>query len=220
MEDLNFAKDKNISFNDFMTNINSLILEGDKEKIFLVVNEIYFSKTLSLEVLKVLSIRIFINLDSINEDFNVLNEYNRETLVDLISSICKLNDRNQLRCTVIYKLDELTRSKNNFRIYSPITYRAITYINENYSKDINIKEFCKVVNINPAYFGRKFNKEVGCSFTYYLNKKRNDVAKKLVMNTDKKIADISHEVGYLDISHFYKNFKKYFGISPARLREI
>lgn len=220
MEDLNFAKDKNISFNDFMTNINSLILDGDKERIFSVINKIYFSKILSLEVLKVLSIRIFTNLDSINEDFNVLNEYSRESLVDLIASICKLNDREQLRCIVIYKLDELTRSKNNFRIYSPITHRAIKYINENYSKDINIKEFCKEVNINPAYFGRKFNTEVGCSFTYYLNKKRNDIARKLVMNTDKKIADISHEVGYLDISHFYKNFKKYFGISPARLREI
>ncbi|MGL4991704.1 MAG: helix-turn-helix domain-containing protein [Sarcina sp.] len=208
-----------LSFNDFITHLNVLILEGEKDQILLLIDKVYLSKILDLEALKVLSIRIFVNIDSINEEFNILNKYKREKLTDFISSICKLNKEEQLRELVLEKIDVLIKSKNNFNLYSPIVYRAIKYINENFNKDINIKEFCNMANVNSVYFGRKFTKEVGCTFSYYLNKKRNDVARTMIINTDKKIADISMEVGYLDTSHFYKQFKKYFKISPAKFRE-
>lgn len=220
MDSMSFVKDNSISLNDFITHFNILIFEGEKDELFSIINKLFLSDRLNLEILKVLSIRIFVNIDSISEEFDILNKYNRESLIHFISSICKVDNKNYLRCIVTHTLDEIIRSKDNFGIYSPIVYRGIKYINENYNSDLSIREFCLDVNINPVYFGRKFKQEVGCSFSYYLNKKRIDLARDFVVNTDKKISDISLEVGYLDVSHFYKQFKKNFGIPPAKLREI
>ncbi|MDO5363565.1 MAG: AraC family transcriptional regulator [Eubacteriales bacterium] len=35
-----------------------------------------------------------------------------------------------------------------------------------------------------------------------------------------KIEDIAREVGYLDISYFYKKFKQCYGVYPASLRSM
>ena len=53
----------------------------------------------------------------------------------------------------------------------------------------------------------------------YIISKRMDNARKLLINTDKKIKDISNEVGYKDIYYFTKVFKKEIGVSPSEYRK-
>ena len=78
----------------------------------------------------------------------------------------------------------------------------------------------KDFNINSSYLGQLFTKEVGMSFSDYLNKEKNSKAKELILNTNMKINDIAKQVGYADTSYFYRKFKKYYGVSPAMLREL
>ena len=92
--------------------------------------------------------------------------------------------------------------------------------NENYNKDLSLKSLALEYNVNTSYLGQVFTKEIGIQFSDYLNKIRNSVAKDLILNTNKKISDISKEVGYLDTSYFYRKFKKYYGVTPATLREL
>ena len=51
-------------------------------------------------------------------------------------------------------------------------------------------------------------------------KEKNSKAKELILNTNMKINDIAKQVGYADTSYFYRKFKKYYGVSPAMLREL
>lgn len=221
MKNMNLFKiNDTMSLNYFIKDINRCIFTGEKDEVFSFLDKLFLSEMMDLENLKVLAIRIFVSIDSMNEEFKIFTNYDRAEMLDFIGYIFKISDKEILRNKVVGRLDEIVTNKNNFSQYSPIINRAIKYINNNYNKDINIKEFCLEVNINPTYFGRKFNLELGCTFSYYLNRVRSDKARELIINTDKKIADISLEVGYLDISHFYKIFKKNFGVSPAKLREI
>ncbi|MGL4450590.1 MAG: helix-turn-helix transcriptional regulator [Sarcina sp.] len=215
-----FEFNNTINLNYFIRDLNVHIFNGEKEEVFSFLDELFLSEVMDIENLKILAIRILVSIDSMNEEFRIFNNYNRLEILSFIGSIFKIKDKETLRCKVIYKLDKIVTDKNEFLKYSPIINRAIKYINTNYNKDISIKEFCTEVNIHPTYFGRKFSLELGCTFSYYLNKVRSERARELILNTDKKIADISLEVGYLDISHFYKIFKKNFGIPPAKLREI
>lgn len=209
-----------INLNYFIKDINLYIFSGEKQKFFSLLDKLFLLEDIEIENLKILVIRIFVSVDSINEEFGILRNYNRKEILIFIGTIFEIQDKEILKSKLISKLDEIIINKDEFSQYSPIINRAIEYINNNYDKEVSIKEFCKEINIHPTYFGRKFHLELGCTFSNYLNKVRSDKARELILNTDKKIADISLEVGYLDISHFYKIFKKNFGIPPARLRDV
>jgi YesN/AraC family two-component response regulator len=45
-------------------------------------------------------------------------------------------------------------------------------------------------------------------------------AKKLLKTTNAKVYEISDKLGYKDVAHFTKLFKKHFGISPTEYRQL
>ena len=92
--------------------------------------------------------------------------------------------------------------------------------NKNYYEELSLKTLSQKYKINSSYLGQLFAKEVGYSFSEYLNKVKNMKAKDLILNTNMKINDIAKEVGYLDTSYFYRKFKNFYGVSPATLREF
>ena len=104
--------------------------------------------------------------------------------------------------------------------YSPVVQQIVNTINERYYEELSLKTLAYQYNINSSYLGQIFNKEVGCSFSDYLNKTKNMKAKELILETNMKINDIAKEVGYTDSSYFYRKFKKFFGVSPSTLREM
>ena len=93
------------------------------------------------------------------------------------------------------------------------------YVEENYAEEMSLKTLSHKFNMNTSYLGQIFTKEVGTSFSDYLNKTKNERAKYLLLNTNMRIMEIAKEVGYTDTSYFYRKFKKYFGVCPADLRE-
>ena len=68
---------------------------------------------------------------------------------------------------------------------------------------------------NEKYFTTRFTKEVGTNFRDYLTDIRLNRAKKLMETTDLKMYEISDRVGYNNVEHFSRMFKKHFGISPG-----
>ena len=93
-------------------------------------------------------------------------------------------------------------------------------INEEYKEELSLKTLAAKYRINSSYLGQIFSKEVGVSFSEYLNKVKNTKAKELILNTNMKINNIAREVGYTDTSYFYRKFKKYYGVCPSTLREM
>ena len=73
-------------------------------------------------------------------------------------------------------------------------------------------------NINSAYLGHLFQKEMGECFSEYVNNLRMEKAKELLINTNLKNVDIALSIGFYDCNYFYRKFKEYFKISPSELR--
>ena len=65
------------------------------------------------------------------------------------------------------------------------------------------REFQKIYNDTPANFIRT---------------KRLQEAQKLLQISTLSISEIGYQVGFKDLSHFSKVFKKHIGISPAEYR--
>lgn len=102
--------------------------------------------------------------------------------------------------------------------YNLVMDQCMTYIQENYSKDLSLEEIARRFDFNYSYFSSYFKKISGLKFTDYLAKVRLQKAKDLLRTTDKKVYDIALEVGYANSQYFYRVFKKEFGLSPEEFR--
>lgn len=100
-----------------------------------------------------------------------------------------------------------------------VMYRAVDYIRKNYTKRITLEETASFVYLSPAYFSRVFKEEIGDNFNIYVNKVRIEAAKKLLMNDQIPLVDISSLVGFEGQSYFSKVFKKMTGVTPGKYRE-
>lgn len=97
--------------------------------------------------------------------------------------------------------------------------KITNFIDNNYKKDIKIKDISKILSLNETYFGKFFKKNIGLSFLTYLNLYRLEKSKFLLINSKLNITDICFEVGFQDLSYFIKLFKKNFGLSPSCYRK-
>lgn len=93
---------------------------------------------------------------------------------------------------------------------------AIEYIEDHFGESITVENIADVVQLNKDYFSHIFKKSIGESFTDYLNKRRIEEAKKLLLQKKYKIYEIADMVGYSDYKYFSKVFKKLVGISPNK----
>lgn len=92
-------------------------------------------------------------------------------------------------------------------------------INENYKLEITLDQLAQFVGHSKNYICKIFKENTGMTINLYLNKIRIDKAAELLVNTNLDIAEISNEVGYNNIYHFIKTFKKIVGTSPGNFRK-
>lgn len=98
-------------------------------------------------------------------------------------------------------------------------YKAIDYMNKNYSNEITVRECSRVVNMSYSYFSRMFQKITGKQFRRYLNEIRINHAEKLIMSTDRSITEIAMECGFNDVSYFISLYKSLRGVTPNTFRK-
>lgn len=99
-----------------------------------------------------------------------------------------------------------------------VVKRMVIYMEKNYEKDLKLESLSKVFSYNSAYLGKLFKKYEGESFNNTLDKIRISNAKRLLLETDLKVYQVSEQVGYSNIDYFYSKFKKYVGISPKEYK--
>ncbi|RJQ07750.1 MAG: helix-turn-helix domain-containing protein [Bacillota bacterium] len=96
--------------------------------------------------------------------------------------------------------------------------RAVDYINENYARELTLKEVARTVWLSPSYLSHLFSKEVGYSFVEYVTKVRIERARVLLVGTSLSISEVAAEVGYKDASYFSRVFKTATGQAPTQYR--
>lgn len=88
------------------------------------------------------------------------------------------------------------------------------YIHTHYST-VTLGELASVFNLSEAHLCRYIKSETGVSLSALLKDFRLCRAALLLKNTDLSIEDIMYEIGYTDVSYFYKIFKARFGMTPG-----
>lgn len=99
-----------------------------------------------------------------------------------------------------------------------IVKNALKYIQENYTRKITLSEVAEKTYVSQWYLSKLLNKHTGKSFSDILNQIRINVAKDLLKNPSMRIGNIAEEVGFIDIGHFSRVFKKFEGCSANEYR--
>lgn len=92
------------------------------------------------------------------------------------------------------------------------------YINDNLDNDINLDLLSKKFFINKYYLCHLFKENTGITIIEYINMKRIEKAKHLLLEGIPVIR-ACYLVGFNDYSNFYKKFKKIVGLSPKKYVE-
>ena len=95
---------------------------------------------------------------------------------------------------------------------------ALTFIEQNYQRDISVEEIAAVSGLNRSYFGKVFRDAVGESPQAYLLHYRMARAAQLLKETRLSIGEIAAQVSYDNQLHFSRAFKNVHGISPREYR--
>ena len=99
-----------------------------------------------------------------------------------------------------------------------LVYKAIEHIYNNFHRKLTALECSKVVGMSYSYFSRTFKNVTGKTFSEFIEDIRLDNAKKLLLTTDKAVAEIAFESGYSDACYFISEFRKKCGTTPKQFR--
>lgn len=90
------------------------------------------------------------------------------------------------------------------------------YVMSNFGKEISVEHVASLVHLTKSSFCRYFKSRTTKTFTEFLNEVRIGKACRLLMHEELAIKEVSQIVGYKNISHFNRQFKKITGIPPKQ----
>ncbi len=107
--------------------------------------------------------------------------------------------------------------KSMERSESRMVRRSKKYIREHYNNSqLSLEEVSTYVEISKNHLSAQFKKEAGITFRDYVMKVRVNEAKKLLTDTNLKVYEISEAVGYPNVEHFSRIFKKVTNTTPNK----
>lgn len=96
---------------------------------------------------------------------------------------------------------------------------AISYIEGNFASRFTTQDVADLIFINPAYLSTFFKQEIGISLVKYTNQLRLERGIELILETDKSITQIAHEIGVADVRTLNALLKDRFQETPMILRK-
>lgn len=89
-----------------------------------------------------------------------------------------------------------------------------------FTQNISLNELAKLSGRSIATFHREFKRTFNTSPHQWIKERRLHKAKELLIRTNRKPSDIYIELGFEDLAHFSRSFKKYFGKNPSEVASL
>ena len=99
-----------------------------------------------------------------------------------------------------------------------IVKNALAYIEEHYKEKILLSDVAEKTYVSQWHLSKLLNRHTGQNFSEILNSVRIDKAKQMLEEPSLRIGDIADNVGFLDMAHFSRVFKKQVGLSANQYR--
>ncbi len=119
-----------------------------------------------------------------------------------------------------YLIEEQTPAKSSHRVDKEIyIQKAFQIVEQRYTDpEFRISEICSTLNISYPYLSQLFRELVGNSIISYLKNFRMREAR-VLLDQGERVGSVAEKCGYNSFSHFTKEFKELFNVTPSQYRE-
>lgn len=153
-----------------------------------------------------------------NFRINCINLHHCGEDLDLLVDSLKSDPANKEK--KVLQLIKLCRSASGNAPDDAIVPRIKAAIRDELAEERSIEELAKSVGVSKYYMCHAFKAQTELTIVEYRNALRLSAAKKLLIETDKKIGDICFDCGFSSESYFSKLFRESERISPTQYREL
>lgn len=119
--------------------------------------------------------------------------------------------------SIVMQLYEL--NENNL-VHADVTLRkALLFISNNYTENISTRDVAKACNVSADYISHMIKQKTGCKCGFLIRDLKLTHAFELIQNENVSITDIAYSIGFCDLSHFSRTYKKKYGVAPNNQRK-
>ncbi|MGN8229601.1 response regulator [Paenibacillus polymyxa] len=97
--------------------------------------------------------------------------------------------------------------------------QAKEWIREHLQEDGGLNRLAEYMNMSPKYLSARFKQVTGESFADYQTRVRFERARELLLDPNRKVAEVAEVVGFTDTNYFSIAFKKHTGLTPTEFRK-
>ena len=119
----------------------------------------------------------------------------------------------------IYMEHEGQKTTDTFSTYHYQVDDILSFINNNITSPLSIKELSSQFYLSESYICRIFKTTTGTTINKYITARRISIAKSLLAD-GLSVTEVYEKCGFNDYSNFLKSFTKSVGISPKKYSQL
>lgn len=96
---------------------------------------------------------------------------------------------------------------------------ALRCIRQHADAPLTLDEIAARINVSRRQFNRLLKKTTGQTYTDYVHSLRIERCCELLRSTDRKVYELAEALGFKDMKHFHRIFKRKTGMSPREYRK-
>ncbi len=124
-----------------------------------------------------------------------------------------------LRALSLLVVNRIANHFKSLRLSQTLVEQIKKFISDDIVNNPTREEIASRFFLHPDYLTRKFKKETGMTLSEYFAQERIRIAKDILINSSMPISDVVSFVGYSNMSHFSKIFRKATGMNPLDFRK-
>ena len=199
------------------------IKTGDYEGCRVIVDEI-FNESLNNKTLNEIKCIVFDMVGTLMkclDEITIKNETDRLRNSIEINTILKSNKISEIKIEIQKALKTICDYISQKHVSNDIIDDVKQFIMENYlDSELNLTQLGEKFGLVPSYLSKLFKNKTNISLLNYLNDFRMEKATVMLLETNYSIEEICLKCGYNNIHTFLRIFKKRYGVTPGKYREI
>lgn len=149
--------------------------------------------------------------EPVRDSMLYIADHSNASTLCLIGHLCLFLD-------ALIQSSSTRRELRSTRLQDFYIQEAVTFMEQNYQRELTVEEIAGVCKLDRSYFSKLFRDTMGCPPQEFLIRLRLSRAAELMKTTKSPIGDISACCGYPNQLHFSRAFKKRYGLSPREWR--
>lgn len=162
----------------------------------------------------------YLFFDIIKQLHAQLPQISESKVSKLLEGVANAKNAREIKVYLDEFVDKLVeQDETQYSHNKRIVDQLLDCIHHEYSSELSLEYLAKKVYLSPAYTSTIFKQITNQTVVSYINNYRMQKAKKLLANTNMKLADIYPLVGYSSLTYFCILFKNMFGMTPSQYRK-